>query len=350
MSQASPSPDSGKPQATLSLCMIVKDEEYFLRRCLSAVQHSVDEIVVVDTGSTDQTRALAAEFTDKVFDFKWDDDFSHARNFSLGKAAGDWILVLDADELITEADLQRIRQTIADTDQDAFFLIQYNYNDDPLAKDWLPVREKTAYSADYKGYRRNPIARLFRNNRGICYSGRVHEVIDLSLEGMRHRELEVPIHHHMDDNPTRPKKDRQFNYLRIMEQALAGGSDNGRLYASAAGVHMYYTNDLHKALEYFQRAVDLGYDRDQSLEGVAEAHYRLQQFPESYSLYVQLFQAGRRSYSLCTNLANLLVKRGDFSNAVKLLRMSLTFGALDDESIGRIEHNIRYLESQPDRS
>ena len=86
----------------LSLCMIVKNEGENLKSCLSKVVAFVDEIIIVDTGSNDNTKIIASEFTDKIYDFKWCNDFSKARNFSISKASKDWILVLDADEFVTD--------------------------------------------------------------------------------------------------------------------------------------------------------------------------------------------------------------------------------------------------------
>ena len=83
---------------SLSLCMIVKDEEEVIRRCLDSVINIVDEIIIVDTGSTDKTKEIAKEYTRKVYDFKWIDDFSEARNFSFSKASKEYILWMDADE------------------------------------------------------------------------------------------------------------------------------------------------------------------------------------------------------------------------------------------------------------
>ena len=78
---------------TLSLCMIVKDEEQFLEQCLSSVKDLVDEIIIVDTGSTDKTIDIAKKFTNNIHNFKWCDDFSKARNESLKHATKDWILI-----------------------------------------------------------------------------------------------------------------------------------------------------------------------------------------------------------------------------------------------------------------
>ena len=332
---------------TLSLCMIVKDEEYFLARCLEAVRDHVDEIIIVDTGSTDNTRSIAANFSDKIYDFEWVDDFSAARNYSLEQATGDWILVLDADELIAELDLLRIRETINNANDDAYFLIQYNYNNDPLVKDWVPVTEQSQYSAGYRGYRRNPIGRLFRAACNIHFQGAVHEIIDHSLAGLRVSTLEIPIHHHMDDNPAKRKKDRQLNYLRMISKALKHKPD-GRLAASAGTVCMYFSDDYPEAVRYFRQAVDLDYDVDQNLENLAEAHYRQGQFTEARAIYLKLYKSGYASFSLYTNLANLLVRGGDYRDAIKLLEGALSLGPDDPEVVHRLEHNIRFLQGKLD--
>ena len=84
--------------ATVSLCMIVRNEEDVLGRCLESVKDIVDEIIIVDTGSTDRTKEIAGRFTNTVYDFPWIDDFSAARNFSFSKATMDYQMWLDADE------------------------------------------------------------------------------------------------------------------------------------------------------------------------------------------------------------------------------------------------------------
>lgn len=96
----------------LSLCMIVKNEEAVLQESLSQVGRYVTEIIVVDTGSSDRTKEIAQSFGAQVYDFPWCDDFSAARNFSLEKASNDWVLVLDADEIITDFKVNQIRKFI----------------------------------------------------------------------------------------------------------------------------------------------------------------------------------------------------------------------------------------------
>ena len=92
------------PRQTLSLCMIVKNEEANLGRCLESVKGVADEIIIVDTGSTDRTVEIARQHGAKIVSHQWDDDFAVARNVSLRAATSDWILVLDADEALDEED------------------------------------------------------------------------------------------------------------------------------------------------------------------------------------------------------------------------------------------------------
>ena len=84
---------------TISLCMIIKNEEAVLERCLESIQDVVDEIVIVDTGSTDKTKEIAARYTDRIYDFPWCDDFSAARNFAFSKGMGEYLLWMDADDV-----------------------------------------------------------------------------------------------------------------------------------------------------------------------------------------------------------------------------------------------------------
>ena len=94
----------------ISLCMIVRNEEDVLGRCLQCARSFADEIIVVDTGSTDGTKAVAENFTQKVFDFPWTDDFAAARNYSFSKATRDYIMWLDADDVLRTEDQEKILQ------------------------------------------------------------------------------------------------------------------------------------------------------------------------------------------------------------------------------------------------
>ena len=94
---------------TISLCMIVKNEEQVLARCLDSVADLMDEIIIVDTGSTDRTKEIAARYTDKIYDFEWIEDFSAARNYAFSKATCEYIYTADADEVISTENREKFR-------------------------------------------------------------------------------------------------------------------------------------------------------------------------------------------------------------------------------------------------
>ena len=96
------------PHPFLSVCMIVRNEEDILEGCLGQAVRFADELIIVDTGSTDRTKEIARKFTDKVYDFVWSDDFAAARNDSFSYAAGDYLMWVDADHIIDDAAVEQL--------------------------------------------------------------------------------------------------------------------------------------------------------------------------------------------------------------------------------------------------
>ena len=93
---------------SLSVCLIVKNEQPVIARCLSCVKKFADEIIVVDTGSTDATAEVTKKFTDKIYSYEWEDDFASARNFSLEKASCEYVMWLDADDVVSDENAHKI--------------------------------------------------------------------------------------------------------------------------------------------------------------------------------------------------------------------------------------------------
>lgn len=149
---------------TISLCMIVKDEEKTLARCLECASKFVDEIIIVDTGSTDKTKEIAKSFNCKLYDFKWEDNFEKARNYSFSKASKDYIMWLDADDFIDEENINLLNdlKENLDTNVDS---VMMNYS---LVRD---AEGKTTYSL-----KRN---RLVKRIKGYRWIGRVHEFLNV---------------------------------------------------------------------------------------------------------------------------------------------------------------------------
>ncbi|KNZ70380.1 family 2 glycosyl transferase [Thermincola ferriacetica] len=149
----------------LSLCMIVKNEEAMLPRCLKSVSGLVDEIIIVDTGSTDSTREIGKKFNARVFDCAWDDNFSNARNFSLAQASGEWILVLDADEVLVFESRDQVKKLLSDPGVEGYFIRIVNL---------LGALREFETSEDF-------VVRLFRNKPEYRFTGAIHEQVRLSI-------------------------------------------------------------------------------------------------------------------------------------------------------------------------
>lgn len=164
----------------ISLCMIVKDEESVLERCLKSVQGYVDEIIIVDTGSTDSTREMARRFTDHVYTFEWNHDFSAARNESLKHASGKWILVLDADEYFEEAEIRKLRKLLEAMDPQPHII--YNITVVSL------VGNKSNPSIN-----EGKVSRVFGNHLGIRYVRPIHEQPKSSLPGIEMKRTDLPV-------------------------------------------------------------------------------------------------------------------------------------------------------------
>jgi len=186
----------------LSLAMIVKNEEAKLAHCLESVKPLVDEMVILDTGSTDKTVEIAMGFGALVHNFQWRDDFSAARNESLKHCRGDWVLVLDADEAIDPMDYEKIKRACASPFAGAYELIHRQYRSSAIHSfsDVAPVPNTSPYSEGKQlpYYFDIPACRLSRKFDGLSFCGRLHETMEDSLteRGMTIKPLDAVIHHY----------------------------------------------------------------------------------------------------------------------------------------------------------
>lgn len=186
----------------ISLSMIVKNEGKHLYECLNSVKNVVDEIVIVDTGSTDNTLEIAKSFNAKIFYFEWNDDFSAARNFSLSKCTGNWILYLDADERLDEKSADIIKSLIQTNENIGYYC--------------------TIVSYDSEVQRSNSIkyVRFFRNNPAAKFTGKVHEQITPSLEKLNYKFIhsDLVIHHIGYDISKDGKKQKALRNLELLKK------------------------------------------------------------------------------------------------------------------------------------
>lgn len=149
--------------AELSLCMIVKNEEDVIARCLGCVADVCDEIIIADTGSTDTTKEICACFTDKICDFEWKDDFAAARNFAFAQATKPYVMWLDADDVITVENLARLRELKASLDDDKPDTVMCKY-----------VTARAADGTPAFAYYRE---RIFSRASAPVWQGFVHECV-----------------------------------------------------------------------------------------------------------------------------------------------------------------------------
>jgi tetratricopeptide (TPR) repeat protein len=186
------------PAPHLSVCMIARDEETTLPRCLASVAPIADEILVVDTGSADRTREVARVFGARVFEHPWTGDFSAARNHSLEQARGRWILVLDADETLAHRDLEPLRELTraSATAPRAYTITTRNYVRSTNKTRWVGNRGEYAEEAGTGWYPSEKV-RLFSNDRRIRFENPVHELVEPALEriGIEPRPADIPVHH-----------------------------------------------------------------------------------------------------------------------------------------------------------
>lgn len=228
----------------ISLSMIVKNEEKYIGRCLESVKDLCDEIVIVDTGSTDRTKEICKQYTNLVYDYKWNDDFAAARNFALSKCTGNWILRLDGDEELPSQYRMMIYEAVDNDNADIFiFPIRNILSLNPVKE----VLSKTA--------------RLFKNLPGIKFSGIVHEEIDESIQGMdlRISKLNAYIMHYgYIKNANALDKKFEF-YEKLALKEIEKNPNNFKPYYNLAA-HYCHLQDYDKAIQMYEKSLSLKKD------------------------------------------------------------------------------------------
>lgn len=235
-----------------SICLIAKNEEKRIERCLSAASKLDAEIVLVDTGSTDRTKELAAKYTDKIYDFVWCNDFSKARNFSIEKANHDWILVLDCDEYVEKFDLTQIDEFL-----DPIFyghvgaILRRNQikDSDACMDDWVPRFFHRKYY-QYKGRIHEQVVHKKGNDYSLCeipitvyHDGYVGTMEDIISKARRNESMLL------EDLKTNPNK--PYVYFQLGQAAsLIGDTEKACGYYEQA-----LTYDVDPQASYVQRMI-----------------------------------------------------------------------------------------------
>ncbi|MEI6154990.1 MAG: glycosyltransferase, partial [Deltaproteobacteria bacterium] len=304
----------------ISLSMIVKNESECLERCLESVLPLVDEMVIVDTGSTDGTPDIARQCGAHVYSFPWNDDFSAARNFALSKVKGEWTLVMDADEVIAQRDIDKIKALLGSGRADAYRLVLRNYVADANYANTQPNPKDYQEGNGYPAFIPVPLIRIFRTGPDIRFEGCVHETLDSSLvrAGKRVADSGIPIHHYGKAMTARILQKRGF-YKKLGVNKLLGNPDNPLAYKTLAD--QYLEMDLsdqalevaESGLRLFPEYAELHFDKGLALE-------RSGSLREAEKAYYEAIARDNCHVGAFNNLAGLLLRRHNHVEALNVLQ------------------------------
>lgn len=248
---------------TLALSMIVKNAAATLARCLDSVQGIVDEIVIADTGSTDKTLEIARSYGANVFSIAWEGDFAKARNLSLAKVRSDWVLVMDADEMLDPEAGRLMPPHLEPESAMGYTVLIRNYVDNVNCHLWdQPAQPNTnppPFAAQYPGYLEHVNVRLFRRRPDVCFQGAVHETVGYRLFelGGRIEEAKFIIHHFgfLDSQDIRSSKSNF--YRELGRQKIRELPDNALAHYELGVEESEHFHDYEAALPLFKRACEL---------------------------------------------------------------------------------------------
>lgn len=289
-----------------SLCMIVKNEEERLEKCLLSLADAMDEIIIVDTGSTDSTKVIAGKYTNKIFDFPWVGDFAAARNFAASKATGDYIYTADADEYLEPDDQKRLRD-LKQVLQPEIDIVQMLY--------CTPAELSTVYNFEEE-YR----PKLYKRLREFTWIDPIHET--LRLEPLVF-DSDIRVQHR--PTPGHGKRDLQ---------ALARVSEEQEL-LSAKLRHMYAmelfrcgeTEDFEKAEKYFKRVLEQETVSEDALREaicVLTRGYRLRGDTAHFLAYAMRDAVTNPTAELCCELGLFFEEQKEFAEAAMWYQNALS--------------------------
>lgn len=280
---------------TISLCMIVKNEEEALPRCLTSVEGLVDEIVLVDTGSTDQTMDIARSFGAVVYEYKWQDDFSAARNFAFAQGSGDYIFWLDADDTLAADDankLLKLKNSLT---------VEY----DSITMDYI-----LSVSEDGQPLHRLKRNRLVRRDRKFQWIGFVHEYLAVSGQ-IFHSDISVT------HKKERAYSDRNLQlYIRHLKKGTAF-SERDQYYF---GNELLDNGRYHEAAEQYKTflALDQGWieDRIAACHKLSECYGRLKQPSEQMLALLRTLNYDAPRADFCCKFGALFIEQQKYQTAI----------------------------------
>jgi len=307
----------------LSFNLIVKNEEHCLEECLQSIKPIADEIIIVDTGSTDATVEISKKFTDKIFEFVWINDFSAARNLAKSKTSGDWIFLIDADEVLNFEEYPLILNALKNSNVEAYICITKNFDFNVNAVNWH--KNKTA--ADFRlcksagGWFPSEKIRLFRNRTDYRFYGRIHEMLDEKLLSNKIADADFFIYHYgylysKLDNKKYSKKLEHYeklNELKYLEQR-----DIKSCYELAKQKRVM--NKFAESEKLYLECIKKKYRIADCYNDLSALHLAQNNFEQAEWALKKILEIDPENISALNNYASLLYKKKEYDLAIEKLR------------------------------
>jgi glycosyltransferase involved in cell wall biosynthesis len=314
-----------KNKCTLSLCMIVKNEEQHLARCLLSAKPAVDEMIIVDTGSTDRTKDIARVYGAKVFDFPWANDFSVARNRSLSEASGDWILVLDADEVISPLDYVALERIVKKrpVKPAAYAMVTRNYTNEVAAEGWTANDRRYGREEAGTGWFPSTKVRLFVNDKRIRFQNPVHEFVETSLQeaGIDIKTLDIPVHHYgRFDKDKLLAKGRK--YFLLGKQKIE--EMNGDIKAlKELAVQASELGEFETGVQLWKKVIELDRNNAPAFLNISYAYLKLEKYQEALAASRRALELQPTMKEAALNYAGSELIVGDINKTISVLETLL---------------------------
>ena len=309
-------------RTSISLCMIVKNEQAFLGPCLNSIKELVDEIIVVDTGSNDRSVDIAKVYGAQVIIEQWQDDFSLARNVSLDKAHGDWILILDADEINAPQDSEALRQKVLSNIENpkAYSLQTRNYLNLANALDWQPNDRSYPKQETGIGWFPTNKVRLFPRHADIRFCYPVHELVDPSIRaaGLTIETCSIPIHHygHVNEGKNAKKAEHYFKLGYAKLELMGSDKVALRELAVQAGQLARWT----EAIELWRRFLAICPGYGEAYANIAGACWQMGRYDDGVAFSKKAIQSDGDLKEGHYNLAVNLLMIGEPEKAAGILQ------------------------------